>query len=58
VRTEIACSMVVEDADPCVQTWIYALVNFSLTVEIVVVETVVVVVVVVVLIVEILITSS
>jgi len=34
-----------EDAEPCVHTWIYALVNRSLTVEIVVEITVVVVLV-------------
>lgn len=40
----MALSRVVEDADPCVQTWMYALVSCCLTAEIVVEETVVVVV--------------
>jgi hypothetical protein len=45
-----------EDAEPCVHTWIYAVVNRSLTVEIVEVEITVVVVLVTVEVVTILIT--
>ena len=48
----MARSRIVEDADPCVQTWMYASVSFCLTVEIVVEETAVVVAVVAVVFVE------
>ena len=52
VRIKMARSRIVEDADPCVQTWMYASVSFCLTVEIVVEETAVVVAVVAVVFVE------
>jgi hypothetical protein len=44
--TEIARSIILAVADPCVQTWIYAFVNCCLTVEMVVVEMMVVVILV------------